>query len=346
MRLRTFTASDMPTAMRQVREALGDDAVILSSTEHKGKKQVSVTAAVEVEDYPSPRRRKTEQESHPLRPHPNPYPKGEGAADFLRFELQNLLRFHNLPDLFTAKLLQKAGTELQDVILRHGRQAGGQALFRMALEKLAEAYFIFEPLVLDGHGTRLMLVGPPGTGKTLSAARIAARLTLEQQPACIVTTDHKRAGGIEQLNAFTNAMGVELITADTPEALQQLVQALPRHTPLIVDTAGCNSYDRQELQELAAYTEIGVEPVLVLPAGGDSEEAIDLVEAFNDAIVLKRLLITRTDTARRFGGVMAAAAAHGLAFSHASQSASVVDPLKPMDGEQLAQFLLRYQLKS
>ncbi|HEY1386360.1 MAG TPA: GTPase, partial [Dongiaceae bacterium] len=45
MRLRTFTAPTISEAMRQVRTALGDDAVILS-TEHNGK-AVKVTAAIE-----------------------------------------------------------------------------------------------------------------------------------------------------------------------------------------------------------------------------------------------------------------------------------------------------------
>ena len=45
MRLRTFTAPSISEAMRQVREVLGDDAVILS-TEQVGK-QVKVSAAIE-----------------------------------------------------------------------------------------------------------------------------------------------------------------------------------------------------------------------------------------------------------------------------------------------------------
>ena len=47
-----------------------------------------------------------------------------------------------------------------------------------------------------------MLIGPPGIGKTLTIAKLAARLALEdtaKNPAglAIITTDDKRAGGIE-----------------------------------------------------------------------------------------------------------------------------------------------------
>ena len=58
MRLRTFTAPDMNRAMVMVREALGDDAVIISTSRDANSKAVSVTAAIEeevpaVEDVPT-----------------------------------------------------------------------------------------------------------------------------------------------------------------------------------------------------------------------------------------------------------------------------------------------------
>ena len=46
MLLRTFTAADMPAAMKMVREALGDEAIILTTENLKGKKGVTVTAAL------------------------------------------------------------------------------------------------------------------------------------------------------------------------------------------------------------------------------------------------------------------------------------------------------------
>ena len=85
-----------------------------------------------------------------------------------------------------------------------------------------------------------------------------------------------------------------------------------------------------------------VESIMVLPAGGDASETIDIVEAFAD-LSIKRLLITRADTARRFGSIIAAAAAHKLAFCHIGTSASIVNSLEPMSGGVLAQLLLRYQ---
>ena len=124
------------------------------------------------------------------------------------------------------------------------------------------------------------------------------------------------------------------------------IKALPKDSDIIIDTAGCNPYDSKEmlaLKKLVAQS--GVEPIMVLPAGGDSSETIDIVEAFSD-FSIKRLLITRADTTRRFGSILSAAAAHKLAFCNISTSSSIVNSLEPMDGNVLAQMLLRYQLQS
>lgn len=328
MRLRTFTAPDMPTAMDMVRSELGEDAVILASGKHNGR-AVSVTAAIDRRDEYAPAAGSAAA--------------SDGGGD-LRFEMQNILRFHNLPELFVARIMQKAADS--DLSAAHAlhRISGNRDvrhLHRLAMEKLAAACFAFEPLPFDAPDLCVMLVGTPGAGKTLTVAKIAARLAMDKRPLSVITTDNKRAGGIEQLQAFTNILGLELkIAASRDELIAHLASAEKR---VLIDTAGCNPYDDAEFRELTSLTSVGgIEPVLVMPAGGDSSEAIDAAETFA-ALPIRRLLVTRSDTARRFGSIMAAACAHGFAFSNASHSASIIDPLHPADPTLLAQLLLRYQ---
>jgi flagellar biosynthesis protein FlhF len=167
---------------------------------------------------------------------------------------------------------------------------------------------------------------------------------MQKEQVLVITTDNKRAGGVEQLQAFINILDQPLKVAASPHALAQYLKSAEKYEYVLIDTAGCNPYDKQEINELAEFSEQGknIEPVLALPAGGDSLEAIDTVEAFM-ALPVRRLLVTRADTARRFGGVLAAAAAHGLAFCNASSSSSVTDPLLPLDEVLLAQLLLKYR---
>jgi flagellar biosynthesis protein FlhF len=342
MRLRTFTAHDMPAAMTMVREALGDAAIILK-TSNKGKGNVTITAAVDDRDDDAPVKPSAATPSAPKAIRHN-----NEQSDQLRFDMQEVLRFHNVPEHFISKIMQQATDKelaafqaLKDI----SASRDSSFLLRRGMEKLMAGFFHYDPLDFTAPGTRLMLVGPPGIGKTLTIAKIAARLVMEDEPRAlsIITTDNKRAGGFEQLQSLTNIMGVQLQAADNADELATLLKACKPRMRVLIDTAGCNPYDREEMQELKHYASLAhIEPVMVLPAGGDSLEAIDIVEAFMD-MPIERLLITRTDTAKRFGGIIAAAASHKLAFCHSSSSSSIVDSLHSVDASDLAGLLLNYK---
>jgi flagellar biosynthesis protein FlhF len=352
MRLRTFTAHDMPAAMKMVRSELGEHAIILS-TDNKGKGPVTLTAAVD--DDARPHNEKAEAKKPESAPRPSVNPKAmqhsNEEADQLRYDIQEVLRFHNMPELFIAKMMQQATDKwlaalqaLQHIGARKGKP---NRLLQLSLEKILEGYFSFQPLDFSKAGKRLMLVGPPGIGKTLTIAKIAASLVMNDEQGkrdtVVITTDNKRAGGFEQLQSLTSIMGVELHAANDTKELKKIVAACKPRARVLIDTAGCNPYDNAEMNELKAYAKLDdVEPVMVLPAGGDSLEAIDVVESFM-ALPVERLLVTRTDTAKRFGGILAAAAAHKLAFCHVSSSSSIIDSLQPVDAAGLAGLLLHYK---
>lgn len=344
MRLRTFTAPDMPTALGLVRAALGDDAVILSTREKlNGHRSIVVTAAADAEESAELRVPSAEKEKEPQLSTQH----STLATDDLRHELQNILRFHNLPELFVAKLMKEATEPVlasAAALCRVSGQGTAGHLRRMAMEKLAAAFFTCDPIDFDARNAKLMLVGTPGAGKTLTVAKMAARMAMDGQPLSVITTDNKRAGGVEQLEAFTRILKIDLkVAASRDELVKYLKTAAPR---VLIDTAGCNPYDGDDCAELKSYAALeGVEPVLALPAGGDCAEAIDTAEAFA-VLPIRRLLVTRTDTARRFGAVLAVAAVHNLAFCNASHAPGIIDPLHAIDAGFLAKLLLRYQLKS
>ena len=89
-----------------------------------------------------------------------------------------------------------------------------------------------------------------------------------------------------------------------------------------------------ELSEAAA-----LEPVLVLTAGRDAEEATDIARAFRPAGAT-RLLITGYDIARRLGAMLAVAQATGLALSDIGRSPRIADGFEPLDAAALARMLL------
>jgi flagellar biosynthesis protein FlhF len=156
----------------------------------------------------------------------------------------------------------------------------------------------------------------------------------------LITTDTVRAGAPEQLASLARVLGLELLVAGSPEELRRFVSGAPEEDLVLVDTAGTNPYVDDERGELAALVAAAAaEPVLVLAAGGDVYDTVEMARAFA-AVGCRRLLPTRVDMAWRLGSLLSAADAARLAFAELGVSASVADGLRKASAVALARLLL------
>src|SRR5690606_10416233 len=97
---------------------------------------------------------------------------------------------------------------------------------------------------------------------------------------------------------------------------------------------------REDLAGLAKLIGVGdIEPVVVLPGGGDAEEAGEMARIFA-ALGAHSMLPSRIDITRRLGGLLAAAREGQLAFADAANTPKVADGLIPLSPRALAQFLM------
>lgn len=334
MRLRTFHASDMQTAMQQIREELGDAAVIISTTRDEGSKRVAVTAAIDqsevkiVEDAPS-----VQAANNSIAPKPE---ISLARSNAIIAALQKVMQYHSIPEELQEELLETAR------MLDFPEEGGDEALTKL-LAKTLDAHFRFLPLPICRAGFRLMLIGPNGAGKTTTLAKIAAQLTMDKQPVTAITFDTKRAGGIEQFRAFTDILNIGLEVAETADELQHILQEQPPEQVVLIDSFGCNPYDNSDLKDLRQFLKVpDVEPVLTMPAGGDALEAAEIGKAF-EPTGAKRLLLTRCDISRRFGGALNAAYIGNYAFCNYSSSDRVVGEYGPLGTNTLSHLLMQYR---
>lgn len=366
MRLRTFTAPDMSRAMVMVREALGDDAVIISTSRDANNKAVSVTAAIEEEVFDktpavndwdgetggaegqftqsgweaylarqSEAKRKGAEEKpvQPAKPAPL---KNAPHTQFMQ-ELEEVLAFHHTPDEVVEQMLRVA--RFADVT----QHKGIDELIAIVLEQV----FSFTPLDLDhtekGQARKLMLVGGAGAGKTLAVAKLTADRVAEELPIHVISVDNKRAGSVEQLQAFTHIMGIETHLAMERAELRAHIRSLPASEPVVIDSFATNPYVYKELKELTDFANLhGIEPVLVIPAGIDAYEAEATAQAFA-FLGIKRMMITRLDAARRFGSLLHVAYQGNLAMSHGTTSPQVAGGLIPINARTLSHLLLQHR---
>jgi flagellar biosynthesis protein FlhF len=301
MILRTFTASTMSEAMSLVRARLGPEAIIVS-TEEDETGATRVTAAVERPERPLP-------------------PSEPDVIDLINEALGS----HGLAPALVEKILCAAlPFETEDPLV--------------ALAGALTSLMRFAPIGAEAERP-LLLVGPPGAGKTLSIAKLAARAVLAGTAPRLVTADTVRAGAVEQLGAFARVLGLPLHRVDGPQRLGATCAAKPGER-LLIDSAGVNPYnagDRRELAQLIAGS--GAEPVLVLPAGGDPLDTVDMARIFRD-LGCTRMIVTRLDMVQRLSSVLTVADTLQLALSEASLTPEVANGLTPFNAVVLARLLL------
>lgn len=316
MRLKSFHARTMAEAMKLVRQALGDDAIIVATREEDGG-GVRVTAAVEEDDQPTAEARLAQARAQ------------EPEIDVSEVVADTLHR-HGVPSVLAEQLIDAAaGLDTDDPTL--------------ALGAALDSVFTFSPLV-DGRGggggRTLIMVGPPGAGKTLMVAKLAARAVLKNRSVGVITSDTVRAGGVDQLAAFTRILKIKLTSVEDPDALAGAYQVNHGCDLVLVDTAGRNPFDDADMDDLRTLIEAGdAEPVLVLPAGIDALEAADMGHAFK-AVGVRRLLLTRLDMARRLGSSLVAVQRARLTFCDGSVSPKVAEGLTPLNPVALARLMM------
>ena len=303
-----------------IRETLGDEAVIVATGEQPAAGGVRVTAAVEpsfeighdgVSGMDSWLQYDEEQDT-----------------DAVAEELTEIMLRHCVPEDITDHIISCAtvmGYENTQAALPH------------ALDNL----YSYAALPTKAYKKPIMMIGPPGSGKTLAVAKMAARGTMDGLNVGVISTDTVRAGGVEQLQAFTNLLNIKLQKAKTPKDFRSLTEDLiSDHDQLIIDTSGLNPFDKDDVKILARLIGVAdVHPVLVLPTAIDADEAGEMARVFA-TIGATDILPTRIDIARRLGSMLAAAHQGGLRFCNMSNTPKVAHGLVPLNAKLLSQLLV------
>lgn len=333
MRLKSFQAKTMSDAMRQIKEALGEDAIIVSTKEAGG--MIRVTAAVEHEipeagtvrpgpvfgrAQPAP-----DKETRGKAPPPADEDEEMSEEEAVEHVTDTLLK-HRVPGGISERLMTAA-------VMTASRDP--QRILAYALQRI----FAFAPAQPKSQKP-IILVGPPGAGKTLMAAKLAAKAVMEGNRPAVITTDIARAGGVEQLSAFLDILELPLLQAEDAKSLKTALSQARAASQIIVDTGGLNPFDPQEMKLLAKLLAVDdMDASLVLPAGIDAEESAEIAMTF-ELLGVEKILPTRLDFARRIGGILSAADRGKLAFGLASHTPKVAAGTILLTPLTLTEFLM------
>ena len=185
----------------------------------------------------------------------------------------------------------------------------------------------------------VLMAGLQGSGKTTSTAKLARWLRERKKKSVLVTScDIYRPAAIHQLEKLAGEVEADFFpstTEDDPVAIAKasLDHARRKHLDvLIVDTAGRLHIDDQMMDEIQRI-HAAVNPVetLFVVDSMTGQDAANTARAFNDALPLTGVVLTKTDGDARGGAALSIRSITGkpIKFLGVGEKTAALEPFHP-----------------
>lgn len=202
------------------------------------------------------------------------------------------------------------------------------------------------PLKKDGV-TILMMCGLQGSGKTTTCGKLAQLLKEQKVKALLVAADLQRPAAIEQLHVIGRQLDVpvysDLGSKDPVKVCREgIAKAAELGASLVIlDTAGRLAIDEELMAQLAEIDrKVNPDQVYLVVDGMTGQDAVNSASAFNEALELDGVIMTKLDGDARGGAL--------LSVKHVTQvpikfigTGEHLDALEPFRPEGMASRILQ-----
>jgi signal recognition particle subunit SRP54 len=185
----------------------------------------------------------------------------------------------------------------------------------------------------------ILMAGLQGSGKTTSVAKLA-RLLKERHKkrVMVVSCDIYRPAAIDQLKTLAKEVHAEFFPSDPSQkpvdiAQAAIVEAKRRLIDvLLIDTAGRLHIDDEMMSEIKALHEV-VQPIetLFVVDSMTGQDAANTAKAFNEALPLTGVILTKTDGDARGGAALSVRYLTGkpIKFLGVGEKTTALEPFYP-----------------
>jgi fused signal recognition particle receptor len=197
----------------------------------------------------------------------------------------------------------------------------------------------------------MMVVGVNGAGKTTSIGKLTRHLADAEQTVLLAAADTFRAAAREQLAVWADRNRVEIISQEGADPAAVAFDAVSAgkargRDVVIADTAGRLPTqlhlmeELKKIQRVITKAEAGApHEVLLVVDGNTGQNALTQVKAFDDALGLTGLVITKLDGTAK-GGVLAAIARERPVPVYFIGVGEKLEDLQTFNAREFAQALL------
>jgi fused signal recognition particle receptor len=231
-------------------------------------------------------------------------------------------------ELEAALLMADAGVKATEYLLddlkrriKDSKATDPKAVKALLVEAVTELLAPLEKELVVGERTPtvMMVVGVNGAGKTTSIGKLTRHLAEADQKVLLAAADTFRAAAREQLAIWADRARVEIISQEGGDPAAVTFDAVSAGKArgcdvVIADTAGRLPTQLHLMEELRKIRRViakadtsAPHEVLLVVDGNTGQNALAQVRAFDDALQLTGLVVTKLDGTAK-GGVLAAIA--------------------------------------
>src|SRR3990167_9171288 len=193
----------------------------------------------------------------------------------------------------------------------------------------------------------ILMAGLQGSGKTTTVAKLARWLQQTQKKSILVTSaDIYRPAAIQQLETLANTLGIEFFPSQTNQnpvtIAENAIQTAKSKLidVVIIDTAGRLHIDEEMMAEIKRlHTAIQPIETLFVVDSMTGQDAANTAKAFNDALPLTGVVLTKADGDARGGAALSIRHLTGKPIKFIG-SGEKIDALEPFYPDRIASRIL------
>lgn len=185
----------------------------------------------------------------------------------------------------------------------------------------------------------VMMAGLQGAGKTTTVGKLGKFLKeREKKSVLVVSADVYRPAAIKQLETLAEDVGIEFFPSDVSQSPVDIAESAIEYAKkkffdiLIVDTAGRLHVDESMMDEIKAlHAAINPVETLFVVDAMTGQDAANTAKAFNDALPLTGVVLTKADGDARGGAALSIRHITGkpIKFIGMGEKTDALEPFHP-----------------
>ena len=194
--------------------------------------------------------------------------------------------------------------------------------------------------------TVIMMVGLQGAGKTTSAGKLGLALKKQGKRPLLVAADIYRPAAITQLQVLGKQLDIPVFSMEQGSDAVTIAKSSIGYSQshacdvVIIDTAGRLQIDEKLMQELRDIkSEVHPHEILLVVDAMTGQESVNVAQAFNDALGLDGVVMTKLDGDARGGAALSVKAVTGVPIKFIGLGEKL-EPLEPFHPDRMASRIL------